>query len=106
MNSEWDQVKRYEEEFKSGDAIAVVWLLDDVICTAEEMGYTLTEEQARDILAEISHRHDATIGINWEVIQSYIDWLNYDLKDRGESLPPATPCPECEELPSQCFCDH
>jgi hypothetical protein len=44
--------------------IAIVWSAEDVKQECE----WLTDEQALDVLYAIEHRHDACIGINWEVI--------------------------------------
>ena len=46
------------------DEIAIVWSAEDVKQECE----WLTDEQALDVLQAIEHRHDACIGINWEVI--------------------------------------
>lgn len=44
--------------------IAIIWSAEDVKQECE----WLTDEQALDVLQVIEHRHDACIGINWEVI--------------------------------------
>ena len=44
--------------------IAIVWSTEDV---KQECKW-LNDEQALDVLQAIEHRHDACIGINWEVI--------------------------------------
>jgi len=53
--------------------ISVVWCTDDVIQTAKEKGIELTEEQISDVLSLMQSEHDATIGINWDVIDYHID---------------------------------
>ena len=45
--------------------IAIIWSLQDVMMECE----WLTEEQAYDVLHSLEDMHDATIGINWDVIQ-------------------------------------
>lgn len=35
----------------------------------------LTDEECRQVLSVLEHNHDATIGINWDVIQSQIENL-------------------------------
>jgi hypothetical protein len=37
------------------------------------MDIELTEEQADDILDDLAHYHDASIGINWDVISFHIE---------------------------------
>lgn len=51
--------------------IAVVWSAEDV---KEECKW-LTDEQALDVLHAVEHRHDANIGINWDVIRWTADWM-------------------------------
>jgi hypothetical protein len=51
------------------------WHTEDIISCAEDMGHTLTEEQAVNVLHLMSNRHDANIGINWGVIECFIDML-------------------------------
>lgn len=46
------------------DEISIIWSTEDVLCVRPD----LTKDQARKVLYEIDHSHDATIGINWEVI--------------------------------------
>ena len=65
------------EQFDVGDAdfdvidpddedseISIVWSVDDV----KEQCSWLTDEQAKDVLHNLKHKHDANIGINWDVI--------------------------------------
>ena len=53
--------------------IAHGWGIVDVIYQGRECGYDLTKEQAREILEDIDKNHDASIGINWEVIDIYVE---------------------------------
>ena len=46
------------------DKISIVWSTEDVLCVRPD----LNKEEARKVLYELDHSHDATIGINWEVI--------------------------------------
>lgn len=102
--SNWDHIKGYVDDFTNGDAIAIIWCIDDVYYTAEEMGYALTVEQARDVLSLMDRKHDAEYGIGWETIRAHIEWIQYDMKDEGKTLAPVVNCPECDETPSQCCC--
>ena len=77
----WDNVQNVQEEFQDelkGDAIAVTWHIDDIQCRNDEnddcVGYKqLTDDEARGILLKMERYHDATIGINWDVIDVYLD---------------------------------
>lgn len=54
-------------------SIKLVWSIEDVIGRAEETDVKLTDKQAGDVLDYCYHEHDATIGMNWDVIDYYID---------------------------------
>lgn len=54
------------------DKIDITWTTDDVLAQANEDGVELTQEEAREILADLRRRHDASIGINWQVISTHI----------------------------------
>lgn len=57
--------------------INITWSSDDVIYRADERGIHLTYDQANDILDILEKNHDATIGINWDVIDIATDiYLN------------------------------
>ena len=51
--------------------IAIIWSVEDVMVQCE----WLTEEQALDVLYQIEHKHDATMGINWDVIHYTAEWM-------------------------------
>jgi len=53
--------------------IQISWCTEDVMFQAEIMGITLTEDQADAILDNIEHYHDASIGVNWDVIGAHIN---------------------------------
>lgn len=46
------------------DKITITWCTEDVLNIRPD----LTNAQAREVLYELGHNHDASIGINWEVI--------------------------------------
>jgi hypothetical protein len=62
------------QDFDDDTTVGIFWAIEDIIYTAEEMGYTLNEKQAKEVLEEAKHRHDASIGINWDVLQVHIDF--------------------------------
>lgn len=61
--------------------IEIRWSTEDVLGKAEEMDIELTEEQADVILDNIERYHDASIGINWDVIEYHIESLAFYLKN-------------------------
>jgi len=54
--------------------IAVVWLTEDVIGRAKEIGIDITEERAAEVLHMAFDKHDATMGITWETFDYYIEY--------------------------------
>ena len=53
--------------------IEIIWSTDDVMMQADIMNIDLTEEQADAILENVLHYHDASVGINWDVLDFHID---------------------------------
>jgi hypothetical protein len=51
------------------DTFAKIWHVDDVLSINSE----LSREQARLVLTMAMDNHDANCGINWEVLQQYVD---------------------------------
>jgi hypothetical protein len=52
--------------------IKIIWNTEDILIRAEELNVELTEHEADNILDELYENHDASIGICWDVIGSYI----------------------------------
>ena len=61
--------------------IEIRWSTEDVLGKAEEMDVELTEEQADVILDNIERSHDASVGINWDVIEYHIESLAFYSKN-------------------------
>ena len=53
------------------DEIAITWHIDDV----KEIRPDLTDEQCREVLQQADRRHDASVGINWDVLAIHADDL-------------------------------
>lgn len=49
-----------------------IWTSGDVIEHAEQLGYEVSEEQAIEIFDLMGRRFDATIGVNWESLETII----------------------------------
>jgi len=58
--------------------ISITWTDEDVLQRAEEMGVSLTREEISDVLSVMEADHDATIGINWDVISYHIERVKED----------------------------
>lgn len=48
------------------------WNIEDISVKAEQMGIYLASAEMEEILHNMIHHHDAELGINWDVIESYI----------------------------------
>ncbi|MEZ6129162.1 MAG: hypothetical protein R3C59_10810 [Planctomycetaceae bacterium] len=59
------------------DSISLVWTIDDVLAVRPD----LTAEQARVALRQLKRTHDATIGVNWDVIAIVVEGLFGDPPD-------------------------
>ncbi len=53
------------------EEIAIIWHIEDVQCIRAD----LTNEQASDVLVHLKKNHDATVGINWDSIETVADIL-------------------------------
>ena len=49
------------------------WHIVDVHSAAEDMGITITDEEAEDVLYAVAGSFDANIGINWEVFYYHLE---------------------------------
>lgn len=58
-----------DEEEPTTTEIKLSWHADDVLSRDS----TLTAEQVGQVLDNLKNNHDATIGVNWEVIDMAID---------------------------------
>ena len=70
-----DQVLKAEKVLEEywKDKAAVIWSIVDVYQAAADKGITLRLADAYEVLDMISDRHDASLGVNWDVISVYID---------------------------------
>jgi hypothetical protein len=65
--------------------IEIKWATEDVLGKADEMGVKLTENEADKILDQLLRLHDAELGINWLVIENYIQGYIDDKKEERET---------------------
>ena len=61
--------------------IAVSWSVEDM----QEIRPDLNEEQAWEVLRQARKRHDATIGINWSVLECHAELLFGDAPETDEA---------------------
>jgi hypothetical protein len=53
------------------DSITITWHIDDL----EDIAPKLTKNQRRAVLAMVKKEHDASIGVNWDVLKNWADLL-------------------------------
>ncbi len=58
-----------KETYERGDAIAISWHIDDV----KGLDSSLTDEQAREILARFEKHHEGSMEAMWWDLQFHID---------------------------------
>jgi hypothetical protein len=78
-----DECAQYElDRAFSLDWISLHWHISDVQeCVGNDYA-PMSDEDARDILEEIEHRHDACNGVNWDTINCYVDmWREHQLEE-------------------------
>lgn len=61
-------VAALEQYYDPKTTIAIKWGIEDVRSVRDH----LTEEQCTQVLAQCERDHDASIGVNWEVIEWHI----------------------------------
>ena len=62
-------------EWKDKDTISLQWCVLDVKQQLKDRGKKekLNVEECREVLARCLHRHDAGIGLSWDVMDHHID---------------------------------
>jgi len=62
-------------EWKNKNTISLQWCVLDVKQQLKERGQgeKLNVEECRAVLDRCLHRHDATIGLSWDVMDCHID---------------------------------
>jgi len=59
-----------KETYNKGNAIAFSWHIDDV----KSIQNSLTDEQAREILARFENNHNGSHEAMWEDLRLSVDW--------------------------------
>lgn len=66
-------------ELSITNRIAVCWEIEDVLTQAEERGIKLDAMDCAAILELVEDKYDASVGINWDVIDT---WTDYYLENK------------------------
>jgi hypothetical protein len=54
------------------DKIAIIWGVEDIIDRAKDLGKKIRKRKACIILNQLHHNHDCSLGITWDVIDTYL----------------------------------
>ena len=68
-----EEIIRAKETLKKAGYINIFWSKHDIEDTAENMKKRLSEKDIDIIAEKIEKYHDANEGINWEIIECYIN---------------------------------
>ena len=66
----WKHLKEYKSSVINGNAIMLVWQIQDVISKAAEIGTPVSNPEAREILESLKYSHEH--GLTWDTIESAI----------------------------------
>ncbi len=67
-------IEKLQRNFKPDDVIAHdLWQIEDVKNQCKNRDIELSDQQCVDVLESMEHYKDCTIGLNWDVMDNYID---------------------------------
>jgi hypothetical protein len=66
------EISHAKETLKKAGYFMISWTTQDVIGRAEELKKKLSQKQLAEVVDSIERLHDATIGVNWDVIDEAI----------------------------------
>ena len=58
------------------------WHFSDVQSVAED----LSDDEARQVLEIMAHKSDSNIGINWDAIEAWADWVRDEREETADEL--------------------
>jgi len=71
MNNYQEKYEALLKEFEQYKRESIKWSVED-FTLYEHPRYTINEEQAQEALERMIYKHDASIGINWDVVEYYL----------------------------------
>jgi hypothetical protein len=66
------------------DEVHIVWMTDDIREVASEKGLSLTDTQLKEMLVYIRDKHDASLGISWDVIGVMLECYLEECENEGD----------------------
>jgi hypothetical protein len=74
MATKEEAIRRVELATEGGGHVAIaIWEREDVFSKAEELGLTISDEDADAVLDEIDRHQDAEQGITWDAVEHYLE---------------------------------
>jgi hypothetical protein len=73
-----DEIKRIDPK---EHVCVIIWSVEDVLEQAHERNVKCSKVEAEEILDKMENAHDATLGINWDTIDSYLD----DIREKRDA---------------------
>ena len=69
------------------ESIFIEWCIEDIYAAIEDYGlpYKPTREEAMDVLRTAKDNHDATIGVNWDVLRFHIEDCLEEVSEEEQS---------------------
>lgn len=67
-----DAIKQLQNHAPDTHCAFALWTPQDVYDMAEQKKATLTFDEANDVLDAVHHHQDASIGINWNVLDCHM----------------------------------
>jgi len=86
-----EEVNRLRKELSHyKNNCTIVWMIEDVEHCCREMNYNRpSKEEGRAFLKYLERKHDASMGISWDTIYLYLQWMQNEHREEGEI---AWPC--------------
>ena len=68
-----DEIERLKRDGTLNEHVCmIVWSVEDVLERAKELKVKISNSEAEEIIDEMEHNHDASVGINWDTIDVLI----------------------------------
>ena len=77
---------KHLQSYDENEIIAYdLWMVDDVIHEGNHHADypEVTREQAEEVLQRMEQRKDASVGLNWDVLNCYLDQV---MSDKGQAI--------------------
>lgn len=74
MTTVKEAIEHLQQYLKPTDHVAIsIWSIEDVQDQAKERKIKISKRKAEELLDDLDRHQDASIGINWDTINAYLD---------------------------------